>query len=168
MKTAVVLCGPRGVGKSTVARVLERSFGVHHVDADPLVLDLLAQGVQPHPEHGWLKPVREAVVAALRTMDRVSVEATGAFDSDYQLPADLEAHADRVLRVRLSAPLEETLGRIISRVSTTRVPVRAAEARAIYAAASERAASEHFDLELDLSGRWREADLIRAFRELLE
>jgi dephospho-CoA kinase len=48
------------VGKSQVAAVL-RELGVGHVNADELVLDLLAKGTQPHPDHRRLAAVEAAI-----------------------------------------------------------------------------------------------------------
>jgi dephospho-CoA kinase len=46
MTTAIVLYGPKAVGKSWVAEVLRTHLGVAHVDADELVLGLLAAGAR--------------------------------------------------------------------------------------------------------------------------
>jgi len=147
--TVVVLYGPKAAGKSQVAAALLRR-GVAHVDVDELVLDLLARGVRPDPELGWLFEVKTAVTDALLDHDTVSVEATGAWDSDWQLAEDLEAQGQRVLRVWVWAPLETTMRRLASR-GTRRAPITIAEARSIWRAASERAASRPFQLALDTS-----------------
>jgi len=104
MATVIVLYGPKAVGKSWVAQALVDRLGVRHVDVDALVLDLLAAGVRPDPADGWLAWVEQRVVAALDTHPLVSVEATGAWDSDWRLADDLEARGVRVLRVWVSAP----------------------------------------------------------------
>jgi|Tabmets5t2r1_1033131.scaffolds.fasta_scaffold84926_1 cytidylate kinase len=52
MATVMVLYGPKAVGRSWVAQTLAERLGVRHVDADALVLDLLAAGVQPDPADG--------------------------------------------------------------------------------------------------------------------
>jgi gluconate kinase len=65
MATAIVLYGPKAVGKSWVAEVLRTHLGVAHVDADELVGDLLAAGTPPDPVDGWLTWVRRRVVDAL-------------------------------------------------------------------------------------------------------
>ena len=49
MATAIVLYGPKAVGKSWVAEVLRTHLGVAHVDADELVGDLLAAGTHLIP-----------------------------------------------------------------------------------------------------------------------
>jgi hypothetical protein len=95
MATAIVLYGPKAVGKSWVAQALADRLGVEHVDVDALVLGLLATGVRPDPTDGWLAWVEQRVVAALDTHQLVSVEATGAWDSDWRLADDLAARAFR-------------------------------------------------------------------------
>ena len=61
----LVLYGPKAVGKSWVARTLAEQLGVHHVDVEALVLELLAAGARPDPadagwrggSSGWLLPL---------------------------------------------------------------------------------------------------------------
>ena len=64
MATVIVLYGPKAVGKSWVAQVLAERLGVHHVDVDALVLDLLDAGARPDPADGWLAWVEQRVAAA--------------------------------------------------------------------------------------------------------
>jgi shikimate kinase len=82
----VALYGPKGAGKSWVAAELSRRAGVRHVDADLLVLDLLDQQVRPDRRLGWLDQVETAVRRAVGEHRCVSVEATGAWDSDCPRP----------------------------------------------------------------------------------
>ena len=148
--TVVVLYGPKAAGKSQVAEALRSELGVAYVDADAIVLDLLARGAQPHPDHGWGRPVYEAVTTALLDNPVVSIEATGAWSSDWQLADDLEAAGQRVVRVWVFAPLEITLHRLGER-TTRKVRVSEDEARWIWAAARDQAETRRFDLALDTS-----------------
>jgi hypothetical protein len=148
MASAIVLYGPKGVGKSWVAQTLTRYLGVHHVDVDALVLDLLAAGVRPDPADGWLAWVERSLVAALDTYELVSVEATGAWDSDWRLAEDLQAKGNRVLRVWVSAPKQIALQRLADR-TTRRVPVSAQEASWIYDQATAKAAARRLDARID-------------------
>src|SRR6185295_13135891 len=95
--TLLLLAGSKGVGKSWVAQIAEREFGVHYVDADVLILDLMANGSSPDPEDGWLAPVQEAVFDALAQHPAVSVEITGAWDSDYELARNVEQRGHRAV-----------------------------------------------------------------------
>lgn len=162
--TVVVLYGPKAVGKSQVAEALRVWHGVVHVDADSLVMDLLAGGVQPDRDSGWLSQVEAAVTLAVGTNDAVSVEATGAWDSDWQLADGLEARGHRVLRVWIFAPLEITLHRLADR-TTRKVAVTESEARWLWRNACDRAQHRSFDLELDTS-QLGEDDLPRAVTPL--
>jgi hypothetical protein len=127
-----------------------RKQGVADVDADELALDLLARGAQPHPQLGWLSEVESAVAEALREHDPVPVEATGAWDSDWQLAEDFEAQGQQVLRVWVWALLAVTLRRLATR-GERRVPITMGEARSMWLAASDQASSRHFQLALDTS-----------------
>jgi hypothetical protein len=95
---------PRRSGSPGVAQALAERLGVQHVDVDALVLELLAAGVRPDPAVGWLAWVEQRVAAALHSHLLVSVEATGAWDSDWRLADDLQARGVRVQRVWVSAP----------------------------------------------------------------
>ena len=156
MAVVVVLYGPKAAGKSQVAEVLSERHGVRPVDADELVLDLISGGAQPDPSTGWLVPVEQAVMAALRDSGAVSVEATGAWDTDWQLARDLQAAGARVLRVWVCAPLQVTLDRLASRTATGKVPSTLDEARTIYRNARARARDQSFDLTLDTGTSGRE------------
>lgn len=160
----IVLYGPKGAGKSEVAAVLSAAYGVVHVDADDLVLRLLATGAEPHPDHGWLDAVEEEVRAALATSAAVSVEATGAWESDWQHGDDFEADGARVLRVWIDAPVHVTLQRLATRPAR-KVPVTPSEARRLYAAAHAEAEHRRFDLRID-TARLTAADLPEAVSAL--
>lgn len=73
-RTVFVLFGPKGVGKTHIARLLRSILGIHHVDADPIVLDLMSKGIQPDPTYGWLEPVQRAVEEALTDHSVVAME----------------------------------------------------------------------------------------------
>jgi dephospho-CoA kinase len=156
----IVLYGPKGAGKSQVAGVLRDRHGVDHVDADALVLGLVEAGVRPRPRRGWLAAVEHEVGAALTSARVVSVEATGAWDSDWQLADELEAAGARVVRVWVEAPVEVTLERLTARTGR-KVPVSSREARRIHAAASAQAEHRRFDVRLD-TGSLDEAELPNA------
>jgi shikimate kinase len=149
--TVVVLYGPKGAGKSWVADELSRRIGVHHVDVDRMVLDLLGRGQRPDPEQGWLEPVETEIRRAVCDHSLVSVEATGAWDSDWTLADHLTAAGCRVLPVWVTAPLEVTLDRLTRRRSR-KVPVSPQEARWIHEEATRRAATRSFAAVIDTAG----------------
>jgi predicted kinase len=167
MATAIVLYGPKAVGKSWVARVLRERLGVAHVDADELVLELLAAGTRPDPVDGWLAWVLRRVADTLRHQALVSVEATGAWASDWRLADDLEAAGTRVLRVWVSAPREVAMGRLAGR-TTRRVPVPAREASWIYDQATARAAGQRLDARIDTGRPPDPASVVALLRPLLD
>ncbi len=167
MGTLLVLAGPKAVGKSWFAQIAEREFGVHYVDADLLISGLLKEGSRPHPEDGWLEPVRAAVFDALSRYSTVSVEITGGWESDYKLIRSAEERGHRVLRLWLSAPLDETLARLRER-RAEKVPVAEPEARATYARALDRAAREHWDASFETAGRQEPESAAAILRHLLD
>ena len=166
MGTLLLLAGPKGAGKSWVAQIAAREFGVHYLDADVLILALLENGASPDPEDGWLVPVQDAVLDALDRWPAVSAEITGAWDSDYKLARNIERRGHRVVRLLISAPLEETLARLRGRTSR-KVPVSEGEARSTYTRAEDRARQEHWDARLDTSGIERPQAAAALLRRLL-
>jgi predicted kinase len=152
--TLLVLAGSKGVGKSWVADIATRRFGVHYVDADVLILDLLERGSSPDPDDGWLNPVQGSVLDALTRYPAVSVEITGAWDSDDKLIRNVVDAGYRVVRIWITAPVEETLARVRAR-TIRRVAVSDAEARSTYQQAVDRARSEHWDATIETSGAER-------------
>jgi predicted kinase len=147
----VVLYGPKGAGKSWVAEELVRRAGVQHIDADRMVLELLDGGRLPDPEQGWLAEVEAEVRRVATEHALVSVEATGAWASDWTLADDLAADGYRVVPVWVTAPLEVTLDRLAHRRSD-KVPVSPEEARWIHAEATRRAAAHPFAAVVDTTG----------------
>lgn len=165
--TLLLLAGPKGVGKSWVAEIAERDLGVHYLDADLVILARLENGSGPDFEDGWLEPVQAAAFDALARYPAVSVEVTGSWESDYKLARNAEARGHRVLRVWISAPLEETLARLRTR-ATRKVPVTETEARSTYERAQERAARERWDATIDTSGPEQPGRAAEVIRHLLE
>ena len=151
LSTVVVLYGPKAAGKSWVADELRRRAGVQHVDADRVVLDLLDRGARPDPQLGCLDQVEAEVLRAVGEHPLVSVEATGAWDSDWMLADRLAASGCRVLLVWVTAPLEVTLQRLAGRRSR-KVPVSRQDAAWVHGEATRRAAARSFAAVLDTSG----------------
>ena len=147
MQTVVVLYGPKAAGKTRLARRLSDELSVNHVDPDELVLNWTAQGLKPDPELGWLEPVLKKITSTLETSDTVSVEATGAWNSDWQLADILESAGINVLRIWLNAPEEILIERLRSRPEK-RFPVTEAEAKKIYEKATAEARNRSFVLKL--------------------
>jgi len=147
----VVLYGPKAAGKSWVAEELERRAGVRHVDVDRMVLELSSRGRRPDPEQGWLEEVEAEVRRLASEHALVSVEATGAWDSDWTLADRLAAAGFRVVSVWVTAPLDVTLDRLTHRRSL-KVPVSVQEARWIYAEATRRAGTHPFTAVVDTAG----------------
>jgi len=108
-----------------------------------VVLDRLDRGQGPDPRLGWFEPVHTAVRRAVGDHAVVSVEATGAWDSDWLLADRLAGAGSRVLRVWVTAPLEGTLDRLAHRRSR-RVRLTTEEARWIHAEATWRASARSF------------------------
>ncbi len=165
MGLVIVLYGPKAVGKTQIARLLERELGFRHVDCDRVVLELVARGVDPDPVTGWLSNTEEAVTASLAA-GPVCVEATGAFESDWQLADDLSQAGNRVLRGWIFASLEISVERLRSRPEV-RAPVSVEEAIAIYQAATDRAQTEAFDFTVNTNDPVDETAVVQAVREAM-
>jgi shikimate kinase len=167
MGTVLLLAGPKGVGKSWIAGIVERELGVRYLDADALILDLVAEGIHPDPEDGWLDDVERAVVGALLETEAISVEVTGAWESDYKLAQHLEDRGHRVIRVWVIAPRDETIARLKARLAR-KYPVTEAEARSTYERACARAAREQWDVVLETSGDMQPEPAVEAIRHAFQ
>jgi shikimate kinase len=161
--TCVVVMGPKAVGKSWVADVLERRFDIRHLDSDALILELIANGAVADPARGWLRQVEAAVADLLLDCPSVSVEATGAWDSDWLLIGHLRDRGVTVVTVWVSARLEQSLARLETR-GTRKVPTSTETARWYYESATRRAGGYPFDLIVDTSQDQDEEALVEAWR----
>ncbi len=162
----VVLYGPKAVGKTQIARLLERDLGVHYVDCDVLVADAVAAGKEPDPNDGWLAEVEAALRTALAESDTASLEATGAWPSDWRLAEDLVALGHHVVRVWVSTAWPTSLERLRNRTEP-RVAVSEHDAETIYLRASSAASGEVFDLRIDTTEPLDEGQLRRDLGSLL-
>lgn len=165
--TCFVIMGPKAVGKSWVADVLARRHGVHHVDADELILDLVAQGLDPAPDTGWLTQVERAVEHALATHDLVSIEATGAWESDWLLIDHLRNGGVTVRTVWVEATLAQSLERLRTR-RTRKVPTSDTEAVWYHENASKRSTGVIHDLVVDTRSAQDEEGLVADSKALFE
>jgi adenylate kinase family enzyme len=148
MGTAVVIYGPKGAGKSHLARLLERELEISHIDPDTLVLEWTKQGLRPDPKNGWLTEIVRATKSVLETHKAVSLEATGAWDSDWNLPGLLKDTGHDVVTIRLLVDRATAMTRLSTR-KEARVPVSASEAEHIWKEAAARRNSQNVDLEID-------------------
>jgi len=167
MGTLLLLGGPKAAGKSWLADLAATQFGVLHVDADVLIMDLISKGATPDPEDGWLAHVLAAVTEALDYHEVVSVEITGAWESDYTLCHHVESIGHEVRRIWITAPLDETLRRLGTR-TPPRVPISESEARSLYERGAARAAREHWDAVVDTSGERPTSAVAQVLRRLLD
>lgn len=139
---------------------------MHHVDPDAVILGLLARGENPDADTGWLGPVEAALDEALSQHERISTEATGAWDSDWQLINDLRSRRVIVRTVWVQAPLALTLTRLRSR-GGGKVPTTPEEAAWYFTEATRRAVDATFDLVLESRDDLDEAEVIARVRPLL-
>ena len=123
----VVVMGPKAVGKSWVAQVLSSRLGIYHVETDALILELMELGHEPDADIGWLASVEGLVVTALEQHPAVSVEATGAWDSDWLLIDRLRDRDITVCTVWVNATLHQSLVRLHERTAR-KVPTSESEA----------------------------------------
>jgi hypothetical protein len=149
-----------------VAEILRQELSVREVDADAIVLDLMASGVKPHPTDGWLAWIEDAVTDSLRTSPLVSVEVTGAWDSDFELARRLVATGVMVRWVRVRAGLEESLHRLASRTSS-KVPTSEDEARWLYRESARRLDQQRFDAVIDTTGHVTREVVVSAVAPIL-
>ncbi len=131
-KPMVVITGPMGVGKSTVATAVADTLGVPHRDSDR-DLELLTgrPGVQLAAEHGVeeLHRLEAAVLLGAVADDRPTVVSAAA--SVVESPWCRSAMATRATVIVLRAPVDELLRR--SATGDHRRPMLAEELEALLA-----------------------------------
>jgi shikimate kinase len=162
----ILLVGPKGSGKSHIGRVLEKHLGVLFFHVEPLWMSYYAEcqasGRQPLISEGVAK-VHPLIADALRTHQHVCVETTGA-SSDILDDLLSLARASETLVVRVSAPLELCLERIVTRDQADQVPMDAESIREIYALSQEAQLRPHLMLE---NVQLTEAEIISLFERAL-
>jgi shikimate kinase len=147
----LILYGPKAVGKSRLARLVQDRFSFSRVDPDSVIPALSAEGGQPDRVDGWLAPLSSLLAAELARHSNVVTEATGAWESDWRLAENLELAGVEVIKGWITAPLETTLHRLRRR-QAQRVCTSEEEAIEIYNRAHERAQHAAFAFRLDNGG----------------
>lgn len=165
-RTVFVLFGPKGVGKTHIARLLRSILGIHHVDADPIVLDLMSKGIQPDPTYGWLEPVQRAVEEALTDHSVVAMEATGAWPTDWEIVRRLSNKGVVVRTVRVTAPKAVAAARLASRTEP-RAPISKSEVEWIHDQSLTNLAGHQFDVHIDSADDLDEGRLLTEISDLI-
>lgn len=130
----VLLVGPKGSGKSHIGRVLERHLGVHFFHVEPLWMsyhaECKAKGQAPDIPDG-IRAVHPKIREALTHHKHVCVETTGASPEILSGLLSLAPEQDTLV-VRLAAPLELCLERVVSRDPTHQIPMDVESIKKVY------------------------------------
>lgn len=163
-----VLVGPKGSGKTTLGRMLERQFGLHFLEVEAIARRVLADmgGVI---DGAYERRVFEEIAAEVAVLapvhGRILVETTGASDQTQRFLATLGA-GQRVRLVRVRAAANTCAERIVGRDASRQVDVPIDLIRTMHA--RTEALSLPWELELDNDPPLTEAELQIAFAPLLD
>ena len=162
----ILLVGPKGSGKSYIGRTLEKHLGVLFFHVEPLWMSYYAEcqasGRQPLISDGIAK-VHPLLADALQTHEHVCIETIGASAEILNDWLSL-THPSNTLVVRVSAPLELCLERIVTRDQTNQIAMDVESVRQAYAL------SEAVQLQPDLTlenVQLTEAEIISLFKSAL-
>jgi hypothetical protein len=159
MSTVVILYGPKAAGKTHLARTLDRQLGVYPIDPDRLIIEWIAQGLEPDPTDGWLENILNATRCAIAKHHFISVEATGAWDSDWKLARLMEDEGHKVLKFRINVPRSLATARLQNR-QEARVLISNEEANWIWDQVELSHESHPVDLEIDGSDPMWESSVV--------
>jgi dephospho-CoA kinase len=162
----ILLVGPKGSGKSHIGRMLEKHLGVLFFHVEPLWMSYYAEceacGREPVISEGITK-VHPLLADTLRTHEHVCIETTGA---SAEILDDLLSltHPSNRLVVRISAPLELCLERIVARDQTNQIAMDAESIQQVYALSQVGRLQPDFAIEnVQLS----EAEIVSLFKRAL-
>lgn len=161
-RTVVLLLGPKGSGKTHVARVLQTALGLHFVDVEPLWLDYYRQcreaGTPPSLREGQAR-IRPLLEQGLREHGRIVVETTGAAP---EILDDLQSldPARPPLVVRLHAPVDVCLDRIARRSQRAQISMDEAAIREVHRLSEACALDSALTLDTTASSDAEMADRI--------
>ena len=167
LSQVIVLVGPKGAGKTTLGRVLEREPGVHFLEVESIAKRVLADmgGVI---DERYAREAFAAIVVAVDSMagsyPTIVLETTGA---STETPAFIDAlrRLRSVRLVRIVAPAETCATRIAQRDSSRQVDVPPDLIRAMHE--RTEALRLPWDLELTNDPPLTDEQVRAAFRHIL-
>jgi shikimate kinase len=162
-KTVFIFIGPKGSGKTHVAAVIEKYFGIPFLNVDKLGMENIPKskliGEELIKEGFHLEEAKIAEI--LQTRNSVAFETTGAHPYFFVVLDRLRSNY-AVKLIRVLAPIDKCHERMTNRDPTKNIPV----SRELIQSINERASKVQlpWDLELDNSIDISDMGLVTAFQ----
>ncbi len=163
----VVLVGPKGSGKTTIGRMLERHPGVHFLNVETIarrVLEAMGKVI----DENYARRAFDEILSAIRSIEEqhevIVIETTGASEETPRFLAALGERYDLRL-VRIHARPETCAARIHSRDQSAQIQVSAELIEEMLK--RSMALSLPWDLEIDNDPAMPAEEVERAFAPLL-
>lgn len=168
MAEIILLVGPKGSGKTTIGRVLERERGVHFIEVERIAQRVLA-GSGGTIDEDYAKRALEAIAAEVERVSAehglIVLETTGASQHTSWF-VELLSSRYRLHLVRVRARAQTCADRIATRDSSRQVDVPRELVEAMHA--RTEALELPFDVEVDNDSPLAEARILQVFEPLLQ
>lgn len=167
MKTAYILIGPRGSGKTYIGELIEKELGIKFLSVEPYFLSIATAGDYELGNdklfaEAWRK-IGEAVSRHFENNDKIIFESLGTFNSFKKFLKELQKKYE-VKLIKIEAPQELCISRLKNREIASHVPMNEELVERINRMAVK--GKYPFNLVID-NGKMPDAEIIKAFKDVL-
>lgn len=167
MKTAYILIGPRGSGKTHIGKLLEKELGIKFFSVEPYFLNIaVAEDYRSGNDklfvQAW-REIGETVARYFKDNDRIIFESLGTFNSFKEFIKELRRKHE-VKLIKIKAPQELCISRIKNRDIASHVSMDEELIERINKMAAEE--RYPFDLVID-NEKTSDAEIVKAFKDVL-
>jgi shikimate kinase len=167
MKTAYILIGPRGSGKTYVGKLIEKELGIKFFSVEPYFLDIaIASDYEAGNDElfaeAWQK-IGEAIAKHFENNDKIIFESLGTFNSFKEFLKELQKKYE-VKLIKIEAPQELCVSRLKNRDVASHVPMDEGLVEKI----NKMAVEEKYPFDIIINNaKLADEETVREFKKLL-
>ena len=167
MKTAYILIGPRGSGKTYVGKLIEKEMGIKFLSVEPYFLSVATTSDYESANEksfaeAWRK-IGEGIAKHFENHDKIIFESLGTFNSFREFLEELQKKYE-VKLIKIGAPQELCVSRLKNRDVASHVPMNEGLVEKI----NKMAVEEKYPFDIIINNaKLADEEIVREFKKLL-